>query len=646
MHRLSAVDRLSTAGRLGLLGAAGVLLVVGYVLLYPLVGPPAGLLAVLPVSLAGWLFGLRGGVAITALVILPAYSLLLRLVQEPEWYAAAQGVRIGAILALLLLAAAVGLARESSRKALRLAQERARTMAEESESTLRLQMLVEQIPAVLWSTDRQLNYRSVGGAALARFPVAAEDLIGSSVIDGIMDPGQRQRALEGHQEALRGGRAKYEFSFRDNYFLVSVEPLRDAEGRVNGVLGLALDVTAERRAEQRLRQAQKLESLGVMAGGVAHDFNNLLVAILGHGSLALEKLPADSAAGEHLQRAMQAAEQARELAGQMLAFAGRERREMRPIDLNELVRTNSQLFEGVLPAGIAIETRLAAALPPVMADAGQLQQVVMNLLLNAAEAYPQGVGTVTLGTRLRLLPQEERAPAAGVALFESQPLPAGRYVELWVQDAGMGMDPRTAERIFEPFFTRKQTGNGLGLPVVLGIVQQLGGGVWVFSPVEGAGNGTRFELLLPAGEESSTAVDAAAGVDASEKGAAESGAGEIGAPAGLALIVDDDPIVRLTLVDMLELGGIRSLAAGDGPEALALYQQHMGEIRLVLLDLSMPGMSGDDVLRALRQIDPAARVAITSGYDPQRSAERPGVLGYLPKPYDAGRLLEFVRGLM
>jgi len=657
-HRLSAADRVGRAGRLGLLAGAGLLTAIGYLILYPLIGAPAGLLAILPVMLSGWLFGLRWGVAITALIILPLHSLLIRLLQDPAWYAASQGVRISAIIALLLLAVVAGLASDSSREAIRQAGERAQAAAELHESSLRLRLLVEQMPAVLWSTDRQLIFRSMSGAGMYRLNLFPDNVVGTSLPALLGDDEEAQRAIAGHRQALQGERVSYEIHWQASYFLVHVEPLLDETGAVSGVLGLALDVTAEKRAELALRQAQKLESLGMLAGGVAHDFSNLLVAMLGHSSLALEKLPAGAPAREHVQRAIQAAEQARELTRQMLAFAGRETRETRPIELNGLVQANIHLFQVVLPAGISIETMLTPDLPPVMADAGLLQQVVMNLLLNAAEAYHGGEGVVTLGTRLRQLPEPETAPSAAL-LFASGPMPAGPYVELCVQDAGVGLDAETAARMFEPFYSRKESGYGLGLPVVLGIVEKLGGGMRVISPVgtgspvgagsptgdEQAGRGARFELLFPvaapAAMEASTTVDAPTAVDG--PAVADPSAAP---PAGLVLIVDDDPMVRLTLVDMLELGGFRSLAAEDGPAALALYQQHLGEIRLVLLDLSMPGMGGDETLRALRQIDPAVRVAITSGYDPDRSANRAGVLGYLAKPFDAGALLEFVGRLM
>lgn len=670
-HRLSAADRVGRAGRLALLAIAGLLIAIGYLILYPLIGAPAGLLAILPVMLAGWLFGLRWGVAITALIILPLHSLLIRLLQDPDWYAASQGVRVSAIIALLLLAVAVGLASDSSREAIRQAGERAQAAAELHESSLRLRLLVEQMPAVLWSTDRQLIFRSMSGAGMYRLNLFPDNVVGTSLPALLGDDEEAQRAIAGHRQALQGERVSYEIHWRASYFLVHVEPLLDETGAVSGVLGLALDVTAEKRAELALRQAQKLESLGMLAGGVAHDFSNLLVAMLGHSSLALEKLPAGAPAREHVQRAIQAAEQARELTRQMLAFSGRETRETRPIELNGLVQANIHLFQVVLPAGISIETMLTPDLPPVMADAGLLQQVVMNLLLNAAEAYHGGEGVVTLGTRLRQLPEPEAAPSAAL-LFASGPMPAGPYVELCVQDAGVGLDAETAARMFEPFYSRKESGYGLGLPVVLGIVEKLGGGMRVISPAGAgspagvgspagagspvgagsptgdgqAGRGARFELLFPAAN-APIVADAAKVADASTVVDGPAVANVSPAPAaGLVLIVDDDPIVRLTLVDMLELGGIRSLAAEDGPAALALYQQHMGKIRLVLLDLSMPGMSGGETLRALQAIDPAVRVAITSGYDPDRAANRAGVLGYLPKPYDAGRLLEFVGGLM
>ena len=389
------------------------------------------------------------------------------------------------------------------------------------------------------------------------------------------------------------------------------------------ILALCHDVTDRRRAEETLRLAQKTESLGVLAGGVAHDFNNLLTVMLGHCALALQKLPPGSDVRRHVEKAVDASERAAGLTRQMLAYSGRGHFEIRPTDLNELVRVNVDLLAAALPKQVVLSTRLADGLPPVAADPSQMQQVVMNLVLNAAEAIGPRAGTVTVATARREVPPGERAFSQPTG----EPLPPGAYVELTVGDDGVGMDAPTLGRIFEPFFTSKTKGRGLGLAATQGIVRGHRGGLAVES---GLGAGSTFRLLLPASREEP----------------AEGKAASPGTASGLVLVVDDEEWVRDAITAMLEAAGISWIVADSGSTAVRLFRERDPEISLVLLDLSMPGLSGEATFEELRRMRPGVRVLLSSGYAEDEATSRfvgRGLAGFIQKPYRPEVLVAAIR---
>jgi PAS domain S-box-containing protein len=391
------------------------------------------------------------------------------------------------------------------------------------------------------------------------------------------------------------------------------------------ILALCHDITERRRADEALLVAQKMESLGVLAGGVAHDFNNLLAVILGHNALALGKLPEGSAARVHVQKAVAATERAAGLTRQMLAYSGRGHFEIRAIDLNALVRENMSLLAAALPKHVSTEHRLPDGLPLIAADPSQMQQVVMNLMLNGAEAIVGRAGTVKVSTRARQLAEG----AHEVVQPTGEPLAPGPYVELRVEDDGAGMSEDALPRIFEPFFTTKTTGRGLGLAAVQGIVRGHRGGIKVEST---PGRGTTFTLLFPASADKE--IERAAP-------APEAAAGE-----GLVLVVDDEPAVLETIASILDQAGVPWAAASDGEAAVRLFRERAAHIQLVLLDLSMPGLSGEETFEALRVIDPKVRVLLSSGYSEAEATRRfvgRGLAGFLQKPYRPGALVEAVR---
>ncbi|HXC17952.1 MAG TPA: PAS domain-containing protein [Holophagaceae bacterium] len=380
------------------------------------------------------------------------------------------------------------------------------------------------------------------------------------------------------------------------------------------------DLRGQKQTEEALRQAQKLESLAVLAGGIAHDFNNLLTAILGNLELAKASLPASSASSAYLDRMGLAVGRASDLARQMLAYSGKGRMVVRAVDLNALITEMVQLITASLPKKAQFSLELAPDLPPVEADAAQLQQVVMNLVINASDALPESGGRITLRTVRR-----DQGPVDPTLIFPGGAPRPGPYVRLEVADTGCGMAPEVKARIFDPFFTTKPTGRGLGLSAMLGILRGHHAGIAVESEPS---RGTRFALLFPAAE--GPAVTQPPPSEAAFK------------PGGLALVVDDEPEIRETAAAMLAHLGFQCLVAADGAEAVELVRDRGGELGLVLLDLSMPKLDGREAFHAIRTLRPELKVILSSGFDLQESARDivgQGLAGFLQKPY----LLESLR---
>ena len=386
-------------------------------------------------------------------------------------------------------------------------------------------------------------------------------------------------------------------------------------------------VRLERRnLEEQVQQSQRLESLGLLAGGVAHDFNNLLTGILGNASLALDMLNPSEPARSMLESVIQASERAADLTRQLLAYAGKGRFFVRPVDISTLVREISELMRTSLPKKVRFLVDLADHLPPVEADSTQIQQLVMNLVLNAGEAIGDAAGTVHVITRL-----ETRSPngATNAAV--------GRHVCIEVGDTGCGMDEATRAQIFDPFFSTKFTGRGLGLAAALGIARSHQGQIDVeTSP----GAGSTFRVWLPAAE-------AAAAEERVPAGAHHSHA-DLGGTAAI-LVIDDEHLVRATAKSALEYFGYTVYEAEDGSSGVDLFRKFHDRIALVLLDLTMPEMSGEEVFDLLRQIQPEIPVIVSSGYDESEATRRfagKGVSGFLKKPYTAETLAERVKSVM
>jgi nitrogen-specific signal transduction histidine kinase len=385
------------------------------------------------------------------------------------------------------------------------------------------------------------------------------------------------------------------------------------------------DAREMKRDEQLRAERLKTESLGVLAAGVAHDFNNLLEVVLGRVDLALRRLPAESPARASLEQAEAAVHRAAELAGKMLTYSGSRLFDLRRLDLSAVLRDDRPLCEAGVPANVRVTWELGASLPPVMADPGAIRQALRQLILNAAEAIGDLPGSVRLTTRLGEL--AGGAEEQGRRYLPAGPLAPGPFVLCEVRDDGPGMDEETRSRAFDPFFSTKFTGRGLGLPTVLGIMHGHRGGLAVETA---PGEGTTVILALPLAAGPPTV---AAPPRPRPRGAT-------------VLVVDDDDLVRDLLSDFLTEAGLAVVVARSGAEAVELYAARRDEFGLVLLDLTMPGMGGEETLRRLRAIEPGLRIVLCSGYSREeatRGFEDLNLAGFLQKPCDPALLLEVVR---
>lgn len=403
-------------------------------------------------------------------------------------------------------------------------------------------------------------------------------------------------------------------------------PVRDDGGAVTSFVTTARDVTERRQTARAMHRAQKMESLGLLAGGIAHDFNNLLVAMLGQASLAQAHLAPDHPAYGHVSKAVLAAEQAAALTRQLLAYSGGGQFTIKPININTLIKESVDLLMVALPKQIQLQLNLAEGLPPIEADIAQMQQVIMNLVINASEAMAEQVGTIQVQTAVRTLTPNDDA----YWRYTDRPLSPGNYVCLSVQDSGCGMENDTIAKIFDPFFTTKFTGRGLGLAAVLGIMRSHQGGLLVASQPT---IGTTFELLFPVSE-------AAAVLQHEEPMALET------AVSSVVLVIDDEPSVREAVTDILEMEGIGALTAANGDEGIAQYKAQAHTIDLVLLDLSMPGKSGQETFLELQKFDPNVRIMLSSGYseaDATRGFSSPPLVGFLQKPYRLDAFVQVIR---
>ena len=524
---------------------------------------------------------------------------------------------------------------------LRLALRRERAAADRlRESEALLHAVTDAIPDPVFFKGLDGRWIFCNPALLAIIGKSSDQVIGRTDLEIYDDAALGTALMESDRRILASGIAtvveeQIPTPRGERTFLSSKAASRDADGRIVGLIGTATDITDRKRAElelaageRRLQQAQRLESVGRLAGGVAHDFNNLLTVILG-GSAALRE---EFAAGhpailEEVEQIHAAGERARDLTRQLLAFARRQVTTPVPLDLNEVVRGSERLLRRVLGENVEIRTSLTEGLWPVLGDAGQLEQVIVNLAVNARDAMPRG-GRLTLETR------NARTSPPG-------PAPAGEIVQLLVRDTGVGMSPEVKAHLFEPFFTTKPQGRGtgLGLATVHGIVAQAGGQVQVASEL---GVGTTFEISLPRGAQAVAPV-------AGPSTRAPTGPAPMTGGTESVLVVEDDPLVREVTARSLRSGGYRVLIADSGAAALAVASSEGETLRLVVTDVVMPGLDGKTLADELVRRLPGVRVLFVSGYT-QDVISHHGVLDsgieFLQKPFTSSALLSRVRGLL
>jgi PAS domain S-box-containing protein len=455
-----------------------------------------------------------------------------------------------------------------------------------------------------------------------------------------LHPDDKERTAHAWQESV-DSKSSYEVEYRVRGrggayrpFVARGVPVLDDEGSIEGWVGVCIDITDRKQAEEerfelerQMQHGQKLESLGVLAGGIAHDFNNILTTVIGNAELALSELSPSAPARENLLQIMQASHRAAALSRQMLAYSGRGHFVTEAIDLGALIEDMIDLLKSTVSKRALLTLHLEENLAPLEGDPSQLGQVIMNLVLNASEALGDKDGVITVSTGTQECSAEYLHQS-----YADLDLPPGVYLTLDVCDTGCGMDAETQERLFEPFFTTKFTGRGLGLAAVLGIVRGHRGALRVSSE---PGKGTTFKILLPVSAAKAVAPLPGTGAPAADW----QGVGTV-------LLVDDEETIRALGERMLSRLGFRVLTAADGPEALSIYARHRDEISLVLLDLTMPHMDGEETFRELSRLDPEVRVVISSGYTEQDISSRfagKGMAGFVQKPYSLAQLKEQLR---
>ncbi len=491
-----------------------------------------------------------------------------------------------------------------------------------AEREAELRVILRQLPAIVWTTDTSLRYASLGGHATLA-DATRERAIGN-VVGQALAPEHGPSFLEAHRSALQGQATQCEFAVHGVILQAWIEPLRDVDGRIHGTIGAALDVTSTRELERQLRRAQKMEALGKLAGGVAHDFNNILTAIISFAGFARESVPPDSPISDDLGQVLEAADRGAVLVRQLLAFSRNRPVESQVVDVNGVVTGLLPMLRRLLGEDVQVtlgpraewETRI---------DPGGLEQIVINMAVNARDAMPRG-GRLCITTDDMEIEQQ-------LPTHSREGLAPGHYVVLGIADEGMGIPRELQDRIFEPFFTTKDVGlgTGLGLATCWGIARQAGGSISVYSEPD---RGTTFKIYLPrhtdAGAPPVRRADSLRPIVGTET----------------VLVLEDDPQVRALTIRALKEYGYDVLEASGPLEARAWVAERGPDIRLVLADVVMPGMSGPELVASLQAELPHARVLYMSGYTgaavQNRGMLAPGAL-ILEKPFTPELLARKVR---
>ncbi len=495
-----------------------------------------------------------------------------------------------------------------------------------------LRQVIDLNPSFIFAKDRAGRFTLVNQAVADNYGTTVEDLVGKTDADFNASPEQVEHFRRDDLEVMDTRCEKViteevitDAAGRQRYLHTIKRPIVGPDGLANQVLGVALDITTRKRLEEQLAQAQKMEAVGRLAGGVAHDFNNLLTVILGSVELLLDGLEPGHPVQPNAEEIRKAAERAALLTRQLLAFSRKQVLLPVVLDLNRVVQDSTRMLRHLIGEDVELLTLPDAHGASVKADPTQLTQVILNLAINARDAMPHG-GTLTIRTAITAFDGAYASSHPGVA--------PGEYVTIAVSDTGHGIAPEVLPHIFEPFFTTKPPGlgTGLGLATSYGIVEQSGGHITLDSE---PGSGTTFFVHLPREGD----------------GGGESSGGAAGSRGGLEtiLLVEDEEMVRLVASSRLRANGYRVLEATNGPEALALAADHAGPIHLLFTDVVMPQMGGVELASRLAQTRPGIRVLYTSGY-----TQDPVVLhgaggnedAFLPKPYVGDSLARRVREVL
>jgi two-component system, cell cycle sensor histidine kinase and response regulator CckA len=509
------------------------------------------------------------------------------------------------------------------------------------ESERRYRLLAENLTDVIFTTDLNLRLTYISPSVRFFTGYSPEEVLGRK-LEQILTPASAELAAKTYAEELareqdqpgqtRSRVLEFEHYCKDGRTIwgeVRANLLRDAQGQAIGVIGVTRDITARRDLEEQLRQAQKMEVVGRLAGGVAHDFNNLLTAILGYAALLLNSMDPGAPYRHDIEEIRKAGERAALLTRQLMAFSRRQVLHPIALDLNQVVDNLGKMTKRVIGEDIDLEIVPGPDLGMVMADPGQIEQVILNLAINARDAMPHG-GRLSIRTSNTYLDQD-------YVLGHADQMQPGPFVLLEVEDTGCGMDTATRSHIFEPFYTTKELGKGtgLGLSTVYGIISQSGGNISVSSE---PGRGTAFKIYLPRS-------DALAGAGTAAEAAMPALQGQ-----ETILLVEDENLVRAITRRILGRLGYRVMEARDGREALEISAKHEGPIHLLLTDLVMPGMSGQELADRLASGQQHLKVLFMSGYAENSLAgghelAKPG-RGYIQKPFEAQSLAAKVRELL
>jgi PAS domain S-box-containing protein len=497
------------------------------------------------------------------------------------------------------------------------------------ESEAKNRALIEAIPDLILRIREDGTYAEMKAPKNFEALLSEAEALGKTAFD-ILPPDAADASIRAMRRALETRQPEVV-----EYSLCPNGETRHYEARLvpcgaEDVLGIVRDITSRKELEEQLRQSQKMDAVGRLAGGVAHDFNNMLTAIGGYAELLLMDLSAEDPRRADVAEIKKSADRAADLTRQLLAFSRRQVLQPRVLDLNRIVGDLMKLLRRLIPEDIELETRLESSLGLVRADPAQIEQILMNLAVNARDAIAGG-GTITIETK--------PATVDDPYLPSHPKVEPGRYAVLAVSDTGQGMPRDIQSRIFEPFFTTKPpgSGTGLGLATVYGIVKQSGGYIWVYSEV---GVGTTFKIYLPTVEEEVTAP------------ADENPLPEASRPPGKEpesiLLVEDDRAVRAFASRVLREQGYRVVEAGDGAEGLRLCRQHGCMVQLAITDVVMPGANGPEMAEELRRMRPELKLLYISGYAENASVRRMLASGapFLQKPFGATTLLRTVRQVL